>query len=177
MGFQKGNTFGRLRTGKPQGPMSEETKLKISAALKGKMPKNLNQLHENMFGEHNPMFGVPYTQEMRDARSRGLVEYWDRNPNRKAELSIIFSGENNPSWGKDMSEDRNANWKGDEVGYSGVHTWIEKWKGKPKKCENCGTENAKKFEWANIDHKYRRVLQDYIRMCTSCHRNYDIENN
>ena len=41
----------------------------------------------------------------------------------------------------------------------------------------CGTETAKKFEWANIDHKYRRVLEDFIRMCTSCHRKYDYENN
>lgn len=68
------------------------------------------------------------------------------------------------------------NWKGDNVGKHAVHSWIDRWKGKPNKCENCGTEKAKKFEWANIDHKYRRVLDDYVRMCTSCHRKYDYKN-
>ena len=63
-----------------------------------------------------------------------------------------------------------------EAGYRAVHLWVQKWKGIPKKCESCGTEKAKKYEWANIDHKYCRVLEDYIRMCTSCHRKYDYNN-
>lgn len=71
----------------------------------------------------------------------------------------------------------NVNWKGENVGYHGIHKWVSKWKGKPKKCELCGTEIAKKYEWANTDHKYRRVLDDYIRMCTSCHREYDFKKN
>ncbi len=69
--------------------------------------------------------------------------------------------------------EKNFQWKGDNVGYVSVHEWVSRWKGKPKKCENCGTEIAKKYEWANVDHKYRRVLKDYIRMCTTCHRKYD----
>lgn len=60
-----------------------------------------------------------------------------------------------------------------QAGYRAIHLWVEIWKGKPSKCESCGTESAKRFEWANIDHKYRRVLDDYIRMCTKCHRKYD----
>jgi hypothetical protein len=58
-----------------------------------------------------------------------------------------------------------------------MHKWVITWKGKPQICEMCGTTTAKKFEWANRDHTYHRVLDDYIRMCTSCHRKYDIENN
>lgn len=72
---------------------------------------------------------------------------------------------------------KNPAWKGNEAGLTSKHDFVSKWKGKPKKCENCGTESAKKYEWANVDHKYRRVLDDYIRMCTSCHRNYDIKHN
>lgn len=70
-------------------------------------------------------------------------------------------------------EDTHKNWKGDEVSYTGIHKWVVKWKGTPNCCEQCGTTTAKKFEWANVDHEYRRVLEDYIRMCTPCHRNYD----
>lgn len=72
--------------------------------------------------------------------------------------------------------ENNYNWKGDRVGNTAVHTWVKKWKGVPTKCEVCGTTKAKKFEWANIDHRYRRVLDDYTRMCTKCHRNYDYGN-
>lgn len=72
----------------------------------------------------------------------------------------------------------NNKWKGDAVGYNAVHGWISRWKGKPDKCEVCGKDKLKhrSYQWANIDHQYRRVLEDYIRMCVSCHRKYDYEN-
>lgn len=73
--------------------------------------------------------------------------------------------------------EKTSQWKGEEVSKEGLHQWVARWKGKPNKCENCGTEKAKKYEWANVDHSYKRILEDYIRMCTSCHRNYDIKNN
>ncbi len=76
-----------------------------------------------------------------------------------------------------QSEDKGFQWKGDKAGVSAMHTWVIKWKGRPRKCEMCGTDKAKKYEWANVDHSYLRVLEDYMRMCTSCHIRYDIENN
>ena len=71
---------------------------------------------------------------------------------------------------------KNSNWVGDKVSNNAVHGWVKRWKGFPKQCEFCGTTTAKKLEWANIDHTYRRVLEDYIRLCTKCHRNYDYSN-
>lgn len=68
-------------------------------------------------------------------------------------------------------------WKGENVSNVGLHQWVRRWKGAPRLCEMCGTTTAKKFEWANIDHKYRRILDDFIRLCTSCHRKYDYEHN
>ena len=70
----------------------------------------------------------------------------------------------------------NYQWK-EKPSYNSIHTWVRRWKDKPSICEMCGVTTAKKYEWANIDHKYRRVLEDYIRVCTSCHRKYDIKNN
>jgi hypothetical protein len=58
-------------------------------------------------------------------------------------------------------------------GYITIHAWVVREKGRPKKCEKCGTEKARKYEWANIDHKYQRILADYIRLCTKCHRKHD----
>jgi hypothetical protein len=66
-------------------------------------------------------------------------------------------------------------WKGEKVSYVGLHQWVRRKKGAPKKCEFCRTTKAKKFEWANIDHRYRRDIEDYIRLCTSCHRFYDLK--
>jgi len=60
--------------------------------------------------------------------------------------------------------------------YPNIHYWVRKHKKYPEKCNDCGQSN-KRLEWSNVDHKYRRVLSDYIRMCTSCHRKYDIEHN
>lgn len=64
-------------------------------------------------------------------------------------------------------------WKGDNAGYFAMHKWVSKWKGCPSVCEVCGTTTAKRYEWANVDHTYKRILEDYIRMCVKCHRNYD----
>ena len=72
--------------------------------------------------------------------------------------------------------EKHHKWVGDKVKYTSVHHWIQRWKGVPSLCEMCGTIKAKRFEWANIDHTYKRVLEDYIRMCTKCHRHYDYSN-
>jgi hypothetical protein len=72
-----------------------------------------------------------------------------------------------------ISGDKHWNWKGDKVGYYGVHDWIEKELGKPNYCSNCGSLKAKKFEWSNISSLYKRDITDWIRLCTSCHRYFD----
>ena len=76
-----------------------------------------------------------------------------------------------------QSEKDNYNWKGYNIGYSGLHVWVEKHLGKPRKCSHCGTTAAKKFEWANISKQYKRNLTDWIRLCTSCHVKFDDKNN
>ena len=78
--------------------------------------------------------------------------------------------------GKNTGSD-NGMWKGDNVGYHAVHNWIYRVKGNPYRCEHCNTTIAKKFEWANKDHSYKRILEDYISLCTSCHRKFDYEFN
>jgi hypothetical protein len=78
------------------------------------------------------------------------------------------------NFGNKETGEKNANWKGNKVKYRALHQWVQKWKGSPKYCEDCGTIDLNKtYDWANVDHKYRRVLEDYIRMCRGCHRKYD----
>lgn len=66
-----------------------------------------------------------------------------------------------------------TNWRGQKASKAAKHAWVRRKRGTPSRCEYCGTTEAKKFEWANVDHKYRRVLEDYVRLCTPCHRKYD----
>lgn len=73
--------------------------------------------------------------------------------------------------------EKHWNWVGDKVSYSSLHAWVRKHKGTPQSCEFCKTTGHRKYEWANKDHKYKRNLDDWIRLCTSCHRKYDKSNN
>ncbi len=74
---------------------------------------------------------------------------------------------------KRMTGSKNHLWKGNKVGYVGLHHWLYRWLGKANHCEVCGKNDKRMYHWCNIDHQYRRVLDDYIPMCVPCHRKYD----
>lgn len=69
--------------------------------------------------------------------------------------------------------EKNPMWRGSDVGYTALHTWIGRTLGKPKRCENCGTESAKAYDWANLSGEYRREKSDWKRLCRSCHTMHD----
>lgn len=66
-------------------------------------------------------------------------------------------------------------WKGDEVGYGALHDWVRREKGTPTRCSHCGKTSKipQMMHWANVDHKYKRNLNDWIRLCAKCHKEYD----
>lgn len=72
------------------------------------------------------------------------------------------------------SGDQTNHWKGDDVGYHGVHIWVRKHLGKPSHCACCGTTRKTRYHWANISRSYKRDFSDWIRLCPSCHRLYDL---
>lgn len=134
--------------GKKQLPHSEETKRKISLANKGR------KLSE----EHKKRLSIIVRERIKN----GKFIISEETKRKFAENRNNQCGEKNPSW------------KGENVGYSGIHIWVKKWKGIANHCEMCGTTEKRKYHWANIDHKYRRILDDYISMCVPCHRKYDL---
>lgn len=86
---------------------------------------------------------------------------------------IRYSPETEFKKGQNANE-KNSMWKGDNVGYCGIHRWVQRHKGKPKICEHCGaTKEERKLHWANKDHNYSRNLDDYIALCVPCHRKHD----
>lgn len=71
--------------------------------------------------------------------------------------------------------ENNPHWKGDEVGYGGLHEWVKKELGQPDVCVNCGKSGLKgrHIQWSNKSGKYRRVIDDWQRLCARCHSDYD----
>jgi hypothetical protein len=82
-------------------------------------------------------------------------------------------------WGH--KEETNPAWRGDDVGYKNIHDWVRRHKAKTGKCSHCngdfGTNSGHATHWANIDHTYRRNLDDYIELCPPCHKTYDLLHN
>lgn len=68
-----------------------------------------------------------------------------------------------------------THWKGDGIGYRGLHLWVEKNLGKPQKCDHCLVDGlaGRKIHWANKSHKYLRDKSDWIRLCVPCHIKFD----
>ena len=62
----------------------------------------------------------------------------------------------------------------DKLNYAVLHARIRERYGDPSKCENCGTTESKKFEWANVSGEYRLDRDDWARLCCRCHRRYDL---
>lgn len=114
----------------------------------------------------------------------------------KNKLRIVNLGENNPFWKggkpkcviceKEISygsvyckncrqkDERHHQWKGDDAGYQAKHFWVYKRLGSPNYCEICKTIDPNKtYHWSNRDHKYKRSLKDWQRVCAKCHKMYD----
>jgi hypothetical protein len=66
---------------------------------------------------------------------------------------------------------KNPMWKGDNVSYVGLHSWLKRNKKKVKLCECCHTN--KPYDLANISGKYKRDVDDYEWLCRKCHMTKD----
>jgi len=127
--------------------MPEETKKKISLALKGRP-------------------GRKWTAEERARPGRKWTKK-SKEKMRKARLGKKHSEETKKKIGAANSREKHWNWKGDEVGYDALHRWVYKEKGRPVSCEHCG--ESKRLEWSNISGDYKRDARDYEALCVKCH--------
>jgi hypothetical protein len=87
---------------------------------------------------------------------------------------------------KDVSGDRNPNWRGDEVNYPGIHERLKALRGSATAyvCEHCDSDAR---DWA-YDHTdpdqkfdpdngpFSLDLTKYMPLCKSCHRRVDAAN-
>jgi len=116
------------------------------------------------------------------AFKKGLLPWnkgkkWSKEAKRRmgeSHTGLLHSNETKKKMSKHKIGDKNSQWKGIDASYSSFHKRIYTIKGAPSYCEICETTKAKKFEWANLTGKYNDV-NDYKRMCSKCHKKYDIE--
>lgn len=102
--------------------------------------------------------GIPCSEEVKEAISKS-------NKGKRYSKATEFTS-------KRTKGDKNCNWKGDEVGYYALHTWVNRTLGKPSKCQHCKIETGK-VEWANKSGDYKRDIKDWIPLCKKCHCKHD----
>lgn len=137
--------------------LSERGKIPKSAFEKGYHPPN-----EFKPGKNHPYYGLS---------SPALGKHWVLGENTRKKMSLARKGKPNPK----IKDDKHHAWKGDDVGYRGLHYWIQRNLGKPETCKHCGVKglHGRKIHWANISQKYKRDIKDWIRLCVSCHKKFD----
>jgi hypothetical protein len=74
--------------------------------------------------------------------------------------------------GHNIKATRPSWWKGDDVGYRAVHTYLQKHFPKTGVCDECG--ETRKTDYALIKgRQYSRERADYRELCKRCHNEYD----
>ena len=92
---------------------------------------------------------------------------------KRSEKTKKLISKNHAKHQKGKKGEGTTSWKGINAKYNAKHDWVSTIKGRPQKCEVCGTNDKRRYEWANKDHKYSRNPDDYIRLCHRCHIKLD----
>lgn len=71
-----------------------------------------------------------------------------------------------------VSGSQHHKWRGDNVGYRALHSWVLRHKGVAEFCCKCGA--SKDVQWSNKSGDYRRDLNDFWALCRPCHKKYDL---
>lgn len=136
---------------------TQEWKDRISKSHKG--DKN------PMFGkvrELNPGFGKSFSKEHRIKLSQAHKDK-RLSEEHKKKLSMKLKGKN--------SSEKHYLWKGDQVKYNSLHTWIRKYLQRPDLCQMCNKNEPK--EVANITGTYNREFKNWKWYCHKCHKLFD----
>src|SRR3990167_5779932 len=170
----------RLWLGKKR---SEEIKKKIRLSTLGKKNHNWKEKIKNVCLICNQIYECIPSRYKSKYCSRGCyslskigIKPWNKNLTKEEHPSLMnvskkMTGILNPRYGLKIPEEKTNNWKGDNVGYAGIHTWVKKHKPKISLCERCNKN--KPYDLANISGKYKRDISDFEWLCRRCHMQKD----
>jgi hypothetical protein len=97
------------------------------------------------------------------------------NIDSKVKLRTANLGSKNPMYGKSregLHRENNFAWKGDKVGYHGLHNWVRKYLPKPEFCSIC--LKYRPTDLANVTGIYNRDFENWDYFCHQCHIRHDI---
>lgn len=128
-------------------------------------PEHKEAVRQALIAYNKSRAGVPLSAERRQKM-------------REARLGARHSPETRAKIGTAQRNERGNNWKGDDVGYVGLHDWMSKNKPRTGICEHCGDVPTVRgrtvgTEFANVSGEYRRDITDFIELCIPCHRKFD----
>lgn len=139
--------------------------------------RHLKENRPDFSGNKHPMFGKKQTNKSNEKRRKSMKGKNAGTQNgmyNKKHTSKAKEKQRQAHIGKGL-EEQNGMWKGDDVKYNGLHSWVVKHLGQPSKCEHCSKDNlsGQQIHWANISGEYKRELNDWIRLCAKCHKKFD----
>ena len=105
--------------------------------------------------------------EMMKGNKHILGRHWKLSEETKRKMRKPKTEEHRKKISEARTGEGNGMWKGDDVGYGAVHTWIKKYHPKPEYCEMCGL--SKSYDLANITGIYNREFKNWMYMCRKCH--------
>ena len=126
-------------------------------------PETIEKMRKSHMGHKAGMSGKKHSDEARKKISETRKKiYFGSNTTwfgKKRPNMVWLQGENNPSW------------KGDKVGYVGLHIWVRKHLPIPELCQIC--EEVPPIHLANITGIYNRDFINWQYLCALCHVTYD----
>lgn len=152
---------------------SDEVKEKISKSLKEFYARGGKTWNKGLTDKDNPIIGVS-AAKAREAKkdkpawNKGLTKKTDE---RVAKYAHKLKGMKKP-WQEGA---KHHQWKGKGVTYTALHKWIARRLGSPDTCEHCNISglSSHQIHWANKSGKYKRDLDDWVRLCVKCHYLFD----
>jgi hypothetical protein len=100
-----------------------------------------------------------------------------RAPSGSEEARANISAAAKEGWKKrkriDQRGELNPNWKGDTVGWNGIHWWLRRNLPKAGCCEECGKKGKTDYAFRHHPEPYTRIRDDYAELCRSCHIRFD----
>lgn len=103
------------------------------------------------------------TPEQRKSRMASVIEARNKNGNWTP-----------PKLGKIAEQD--SQWLGEKATYNAKHRWVQKHWEKNDVCDICGVvpiskgRNKHATHWHNISGEYKRIKEDWMELCPSCHK-------